>query len=80
VDDNYGDGAKYDFFPGSDEHIDEWCSDDDLTVEHCFMKAINDPSITDVLDVYQYSVKLMMRAVEDTFGMDIGELYALPVD
>ena len=44
------------------------------------MKAINDPSITDVLDVYQYSVKLMMRAVEDTFGMDIGELYALPVD
>ncbi len=49
-------------------------------VEHCFMKAINDPSITDALDVYQYSVKLMMRAVEDTFGMDIGELYALPVD
>ncbi len=42
------------------------------------MRAINDPSITDTSDVYQYSVKRMVVAVEDTFGMSIDELYALP--
>ena len=73
-------GKQYGFYIDSDEHIDEWCSDDGLTVEQYFMKAINDPSITDTSDVYQYSVKLMVRTVEDTFGMGIDELYALLID
>jgi len=78
ADDNDGGGAEYRFFLGSDEHIDIWCSDDRLTVEQYFMKAINDPSITDASDVYQYSVKRMVLAVEETFGMEIDELCALP--
>lgn len=80
ADDNDGGGAKYDFFIDSDEHIDEWCSDDGLTVEQYFIKAINDPSITDTSDVYQYPVKLMVRTVEETFGLGIDELYALLID
>ncbi|MDD4140942.1 MAG: hypothetical protein PHX81_12015, partial [Eubacteriales bacterium] len=78
ADDNDDGGAEYNFFLGSDEHIDIWCSDDRLTVEQYFMKAINDPSITDASDVYQYSVKRMVLAVEETFGMEIDELCALP--
>ena len=78
ADDNDGGGAEYRFFLGSDEHVDIWCSDDRLTVEQYFMKAINDPSITDASDVYQYSVKRMVMAVEAAFGMDIDELCALP--
>ena len=45
-----------------------------------FIKAINDPSITDTSDVYQYPVKLMVRTVEETFGLGIDELYALLID
>ncbi|NLE12229.1 MAG: leucine-rich repeat domain-containing protein, partial [Clostridiales bacterium] len=57
ADDNGGGGAKYDYFIDSDKHIDEWCSDRNMTVEQYFMKAINDPSITETADVYKYSVK-----------------------
>jgi hypothetical protein len=78
ADDNCDGGAKYDFLIDSGEHIDEWCSDENMTVEQYFKKAINDPSISDTLDVYQYSVKRMILAVEAAFGMSIDELYALP--
>ena len=77
ADDNDSGGAEYSYFPGSDEYTDIWCSDDDITVEQYFVKAIDDPSITDASDVYQYSIKRMVKTVEDTFGMSIEELYAL---
>ncbi len=80
ADDNAGGGAKYDFFIDSGVFIDEWCSDENLTVEQYFMKAINDPQVTDTSDIYEYSVKLMVKTVEDTFGMSIDALYALPFE
>ncbi len=78
ADDNGGGGAEYSFFISSGEHVDVWCSDDGLTVEQYFIRAINDPLVTDASDVYQYSVKRMVVAVESTFGMGIDELFALP--
>lgn len=80
ADDNDGGGAKYDFYIDSGEFIDEWCGDENLTVAQYFMKAINDPMVTDPSDVYEYSVKLMVRTVEETFGMGLDELYALYTD
>lgn len=80
ADDNHGGGAEYRFLIDTNELVDIWCSDDSLTVEQYFMKAIDDPSITDTYDVYHYAIKLMVGAVEGTFGMGIEELYALPID
>ncbi len=80
ADDNNGGGAEYRFLIDSNELVDIWCSDDSLTVEQYFMKAIDDPSITDTYDIYHYAIKLMVGAVEGTFGMGIEELYALPID
>ena len=80
ADDNHGGGAEYRFLIDTNELVDIWCSDDSLTVEQYFMKAIDDPSITDTYDIYHYAIKLMVGAVEGTFGMGIEELYALPID
>ncbi len=66
ADDNDGGGAEYSFFLDTGEHIDGWCSDESLTVEQYFMRAINDPSITDTSDVNQYSLKRKVDAQEDT--------------
>ncbi len=79
ADDNDGGGAAYTCFIGSDEYIDVWCSDESMTVEEYFKRAINDPAVTHPSDIYQFSVKQMVRTVEDTFGMSIDELYALPI-
>jgi len=75
ADDNYNGGASFYYYLDTGEHIDEWCSDPDKTVEEYFIKAYNDPAIT---DVYQHSVDLMVQYVRDAFGMTIEELYALP--
>ena len=80
ADDNDGGGAAYDYFIGSDEHTDIWCSDESMTVEEYFRRAINDPAVTHPSDIYQFSIKQMVRTVEDTFGMSIDELYALSIE
>jgi hypothetical protein len=75
ADDNDQGGASFEYFIDTGEHIDEWCSDPDKTVEEYFIKAYNDPAIE---DIYQHSVDLMVQYIRDTFGMTIGELYSLP--
>jgi hypothetical protein len=75
ADDNYNGGASFYYYLDTGEHIDEWCSDPDKTVEEYFIKAYNDPAIE---DVYQHTVDLMVQYIRDTFGMTIEELYALP--
>lgn len=75
ADDNSQGGAKFEYFVETGEHLDEWCSDNNLTVEEYFKKAFNDPGIK---DVYKYSVTLVEDYFKNTFGMTIGELYALP--
>lgn len=76
ADDNDGGGAKFEFFVETREHIDSWCSDDEITVEQYFKNAIDDPSVE---DVYLYSVQLMQQYISDMFGITIDELYVLPV-
>jgi hypothetical protein len=75
ADDNYNGGASFYYYLDTGEHIDEWCSDPDMTVEEYFIKAYNDPAIE---DVYQHSMNLMVQYISDTFGMTIEELYSLP--
>lgn len=75
ADDNDQGGASFEYFIDTAEHIDEWCSDPDKTVEEYFIKAYNDPAIE---DIYQHSADLMVEYIHDTFGMTIEELYALP--
>jgi len=75
VDDNSQGGASFEYFIDTGEFIDGWCSYKDKTVEEYFIKAYNDPAIT---DVYQHSIDLMVQYVSDTFGMTIEELYSLP--
>jgi hypothetical protein len=75
VDDNSQGGGSFEYFIDTGEHFDIWCSYPDKTVEEYFIKAYNDPAIT---DVYQHSVDLMVQYVRDTFGMTIEELYSLP--
>jgi len=75
ADDNYQGGASFHYYLDTGEHIDEWCSDPDMTVEEYFIKAYNDPAIE---DVYQHSMNLMVQYIRDTFGMTIEELYSLP--
>ena len=75
ADDDYQGGASFEYFIDSGEYIDIWCSYKDKTVEEYFIKAYNDPTIT---DVYQHSIDLMVQYVSDTFGMTIEELYSLP--
>ena len=75
VDDNSQGGASFEYFIDSGEYLDIWCSYKDKTVEEYFIKAYNDPAIT---DVYQHSVDMMVDYVSDTFGMTIEELFSLP--
>jgi hypothetical protein len=75
ADDNNQGGARFYYFIDTGESLDEWCSDNDLTVEGYFLKAYNDPAVT---DIYKHSVDLMANYISDTFGMTIEELYALP--
>ena len=75
ADDNNQGGASYEYSIDTGEHLDNWCSDNDLTVEEYFVKAYNDPAI---VDVYQQSVDLMTQYVSTTFGITIEELYSLP--
>jgi hypothetical protein len=76
ADDNDGGGASFEFFMETREHVDGWCSDNEMTVEEYFKNAFND---TGAEDVYLHSVELMINYIKDTFGMSIDELFALPV-
>ena len=76
ADDNDGGGAKFEYFLDTSEHIDGWCSSEEMTLEEYFINAYNDPGIE---DIYLYSVKIMENYINDTFGMSIEELYSLPV-
>ena len=67
----------FEYFIETNEYIDGWCSDNEITVEQYFKNAINDPEIE---DVYLYLVQLMENYISDTFGMSVDELYSLPVD
>ena len=75
ADDDSQGGASFEYYIDTGEYLDIWCSYKDKTVEEYFIKAYNDPAIT---DVYQHSIDLMVQYVSDTFGMTIEELYSLP--
>jgi len=75
ADDDYQGGASFEYYLDTGEYLDIWCSYKDKTVEEYFIKAYNDPTIT---DVYQHSIEMMVQYVSETFGMTIEELYALP--
>lgn len=76
IDDNNQGGASFNYFAETGEFVDDWCSFPDLSVKEYFIKAYNDPAIT---DVYQHSIDLMVQYVQNTFGLTLDELYALPV-
>lgn len=75
ADDNDMGGANFEFFIDTNEHIDGWCSNKEMTVEEYFINAYNDPEIE---DIYLYSVEFVKQYISDTFGLTIEELYALP--
>lgn len=75
ADDNDQGGADFEFFFDTQEHIDGWCSNADLTVEDYFINAFNDPAIE---DIYAHSIDLVMQYIADRFGMTFEELLALP--
>jgi hypothetical protein len=75
VDDNSQGGGSFEYFIDTGEYVDIWCSYKDKTVEEYFIKAYNNPAIT---DIHQHSIDLMVNYVSDTFGMTIEELYSLP--
>ena len=75
ADDNNEGGASFEFFLETNEHVDVWCSNKEMTVEEYFINAYNDPEIE---DIYLHSVELMEQYISDTFGLTTEELYALP--
>ncbi len=75
ADDNDGGSADFEYYIETHEHVDGWCSNEDMTVEEYFINAYNDPGIE---DIYLHSVELMEQYIRDTFGMTIEDLYALP--
>ncbi len=75
ADDNDQGGASFEFFTDTQEHVNDWCSNPDMTAEEYFIKAYNDPGID---DIYLHSVELVVHYVRDTFGMTLDELLALP--
>ena len=75
ADDNYQGGASFDLYMDTGKHIDEWCSDNSMTVEEYYTNAYNDPAIA---DIYAHSADLMVQYINDKFGMTVDELYALP--
>ncbi len=74
ADDNYAGGASFDYFFETDEYVDIWCSNNEMTVEEYFVNAYNDPQIE---DVYVHTLELFQQYFIDTFGMTFEELYAL---
>jgi hypothetical protein len=76
ADDNDGGGASFEFFAETNEHVDGWCSNEEITLEEYFKNGLGDPSIE---DVYLYCAALMPDCLEEAFGMSITELYELPV-
>lgn len=76
ADDNDSGGAAFEYFIDTSEHVDVWCSNNEMAVEQYFKNAINNPEIK---DVYLYAVQLMEQYITNSFGMSIEELYALPV-
>lgn len=75
VDDNDMGGVFFEYFPETQEIIDQYCSDKDLTVEEYLVKAYNDPTIE---NVYLHSVELMESFILQTFGLTVDELFKLP--
>lgn len=75
ADDNDQGGADFEYDIETHEHVDGWCSNEKMAVEEYFINAYNDPGIE---DIYLHSAELMEQYIRDTFGMTIGELYALP--
>ena len=76
ADDNDGGGAAFEFFAETNEHVDNWCTDDEMNVEEYFINAYNDPEIE---DIYLHSAELMINYIQETFSISIEALYALPV-
>jgi hypothetical protein len=74
-DDNNGGGASFEYFLDTNEHVDVWCSNHEMTVEEYFINAYNNPEIK---DVYLHSVELMKQYFSDRFNMTFEELYSLP--
>ncbi|MPN13853.1 hypothetical protein SDC9_161179 [bioreactor metagenome] len=75
ADDKSGGGAGFYFYADTKTFEDIWCSDKSRTVEEYFRDVYNNP---DIEDVHLHSVQLMESTIQDTFGMTIEELYALP--
>ena len=75
ADDNNQGGASFNIYMDTGEHVDEWCSDNSMTVEEYYINAYNDPAI---VDIYAHSADMMVQYINDKFGMTLDELYALP--
>ena len=56
ADDNDGGGASFEYAIETHEHVDGWCSNEEMTVEEYFVNAYNDPGIE---DIYLHSVEIM---------------------
>ena len=76
ADDNNQGGASFYYYLDTGKHVDDWCSDKNKTVTEYFTEAFNDPAVT---DIYQKNVDTMTQYIQNTFGLTIDELYALPV-
>ena len=74
-DDNFGGGASFEYYVDTNQFVDDWSSDNAITVQDYFLKAYNDPGIS---DVYTHSIELMEQYFVEQFGMTFKELYALP--
>lgn len=74
-DDNFGGGARFEYYVDTNQFVDDWSSDNAITVQDYFLKAYNDPGIS---DVYTHSIELMEQYFVERFGMTFEELYALP--
>lgn len=74
-DDNEQGGAKYLYFFDTGEFVDDWVSDNEMTVEEYIRKAFDDPEME---NPHQRAVDLIVQYFLDTFGMTMDALYALP--
>ena len=74
-DDNDQGGAKFVYYFETGEFNDEWVSDNEITVEEYIKRAFDDPEME---DPHQRAVDLIVQYFQDTFGMTMDELYALP--
>ncbi|HNW95140.1 MAG TPA: leucine-rich repeat domain-containing protein [Anaerolineaceae bacterium] len=75
VDDNFGGGGSFEFSSDTKNHVDLWCSDQEMTVEEYFIKAYDDPAIE---DVYLHSIEMMRQYFIERFGLTMEELFSLP--